>query len=187
MADFFQRKGVLRLTGLFSNRLTVPAVIAAMLICACFRDCSAVARQGQGIIGSEQQGAVASALVGEWLCVVGHKKIVFKLTAEGGFSFGGQKGRYVLEANTVRLTTDTSQISYQFELTANELTLSGGDLTQPLKFTRMRSFGDYQDWLSYLSPKSLTLKLKRIAIILLIAVGCRVLLLLLRGIIHLVI
>lgn len=187
MADFFQRKGVLRLTGFFSNRLTVPAVIAAMLICACFRDCSAVARQGQGIIGSEQQGAVASALVGEWLCVVGHKKIVFKLTAEGGFSFGGQKGRYVLEANTVRLTTDTSQISYQFELTANELTLSGGDLTQPLKFARTRSVSDYEDWLSYLSPKSLTSRLKRIAIILLIAVGCRVLLLLLRGIIHLVI
>jgi len=186
--DFHYDLRFSRLTGFSpSNRFTAFVVIAVILVCCCYRACSALAQQSQSIIGKEQQGAVGSALVGEWVCNIGHRKIVFKLTPEGDFNLGEQKGQYLLEANTVRLKTDTSEVNYQFELTANELTLSGGDLAQPLKFARTSSISDYEDWLSYLSPKSLTSRLKRIAIILLIAVGCRVLLLLLRGIIHLVI
>ena len=151
-----------------------------------FHDCRAQ-QQSQGIVGTEQQDALRSSLVGEWVCVMGHRKLVLMLTEEGGFELGNQKGRYVLKANIVRLKTNNSEISYQFELTASELTLSGGDLTQPLKFTRMRSVGDYEDWLSYLSPKSLNSKLKRIAVIFVIVVSCRLLLLLFRTIIHFVI
>ena len=187
--DFHYDRSISRLTGLSpSNRFVATVVIAAILVCyCCFRACSAPAQQSRGIIGTEQQGAIRSALVGEWVCNIGHRKIVFKLTPEGDFSLGDQKGQYALEANTVRLKTDTSEVSYQFELTATELTLSGGDLTQPLKFTRMRSVGNYEDWLSYLSPKSLNSKLKRIAVIIVIVVSCRMLLLLFRMIIHFVI
>ncbi len=177
-----------RLTG-FSplNRFTAIAVIAVILVCCRYRACSAPAQQSQSIISTEQQIAIRSALVGEWICIVGRSKIVLKLTPEGNFNLGDQRGQYVLEANIVRLKTNGSEVSYQFELTESEFTLSGGDLTQPLKFARMRSIGDYEDWLSYLSPKSLTSKLKRIAVILLIVVGCRILLLFLRVIIHLII
>ena len=108
----------------------------------------------------------------------------FTRAKEGDFELGNQKGQYVLEANTVRLKTNISEISYQFELTASELTLSGGDLTQSLKFTRVRSISDYEDWLSYLSPQSLISKLKRIAVIFVIVVSCRILLLVFQLIIH---
>ena len=186
--DFHYDRSFSRLTGFSpSNRFTTIVVIAVILICCRYRACSAQAKQSRGIIGTEQQGAIRSEFVGEWICNIGNRKIVFKLTPEGIFSLGNQKGQYVLEANTVRLKTDTSEVSYQFELTATDLTLSGGDLTQSLKFARMHNFGDYEDWLSYLSPKSLTSKLKRIAVILTIVVFCRILLLFLRVIIHYII
>jgi len=171
----------------FPNHISVFAAIAVISMYGTFCDCSAQSQQNQGIVSTEQQDAIRSSLVGEWICVMGHRKIVLRMTEEGDFELGNQKGRYVLEANIVRLKTNTSEISYQFELTAGELTLSGGDLTQPLKFTRMRSMGDYEDWLSYLSPKSLNSKLKRIAVIIVIVVSCRMLLLLFRMIIHFVI
>jgi hypothetical protein len=158
------------------NWLTFFAVIAIMHVDGYFHDCRAQ-QQSQGIVGTERQDALRSSLVGEWVCVMGHRKLVLMLIEEGSFELGNQKGRYVLEANTVRLKTNTSEISYQFELTASELTLSGGDLTTPLKFMRVRSVGDYEDWLSYLSPKTLNSKLKRIAVIFVIVVSCRILLL----------
>jgi len=187
MNYFHHYRGFQRLTRLFFlNWLTFFVVIAIMHVDGYFNDCCAQ-QQSQGIVSTEQQDALRSSLVGEWVCVMGHRKLVLMLTEEGGFELGNQKGRYVLEANTIRLKTKTLEISYQFELTVSELTLSGGDLTQPLKFTRMRSVSDYEDWLSYLSPKSLNSKLKRIAVIFVIVVSCRILLLLFRMIIHFVI
>jgi small-conductance mechanosensitive channel len=186
--DIHYDRSIPRLKDFFaSTRFTATVVIAAILFCWCFRGYSAPAQQNQSIIGTEQQEAVRSALVGEWICIVGRSKIVFKLTPDGDFSLGEQNGQYVLEANTVELKTDTTEVSYQFELTATDLTLSNGDLTQPLKFTRMHNFGDYEDWLSYLAPKSLMPKLKRIAVILVVAVACRLFLIIFRLLAHFII
>jgi len=167
--------------GLFAlNRLSAIAAPAVICILGAFHDCPASAQKSQGIVGIEHQSAMHSSVVGEWINVVGDRKIAFRLTAEGGFSLGSQKGQYMLEIDTVILKTDTSEVSYQFELAGNELTLSGGDLKQAMKFTRVHGLRDYEEWLSYLSPKSLMPRLKRIAVILLITVVCRVLLLISR-------
>ena len=170
----------------FLNWFTFLVVLATLHLDSYFLHCCAM-QQTQGIVSLEKQDAIRSSLVGDWICVMGHKKLVLRLTKEGDFELGNQKGQYVIEANAVRFKTNTSEISYQFELTASELTLSGGDLTQSLKFTRVRSVDNYEDWLSYLSPKSLTSKLKRIAVIFVIVVSCRIFLLLFRMIIHFVI
>ena len=170
----------------FLNCLTFFVVLAILHVDGHFHDCYAQ-QQSQGIVGTEQQDAVRSSLIGEWVCVMGHRKLVLILTEEGGFELGNQKGRYVLEGDKITLKTSASEISYQFESTASELTLSSGDLTQPLKFTRVRSVGNYEDWLSYLSPKSLSSKLKRIAVIFVIVASCRIILLLFRMIIHFVV
>ncbi|MBL7187528.1 MAG: mechanosensitive ion channel [Phycisphaerae bacterium] len=169
------------------NWLRVIAVVAAISILGFFHDCFASGQRSQGIVGAEQQSVIRSSLAGEWISDAGDKKIALRFTPEGGFSLGTQEGHYVPDANTVILKTDTSEASYQFQLAGNELTLSGDDLKQPLKFTRIRGLGDYEDWLSYLSPKSLLPRLKRIAVIAVIAVSCRVLLLILQVIIHFVI
>jgi small conductance mechanosensitive channel len=188
MTDLHRNTGTSHWLGLFAlNRLRVIAVVAAIPIIGSFHDCFASDEKSQGIVGMEQQSATRSSLVGEWISVLGDRKIVFRLTPEGGFSLGKQKGKYVSEVNTVILKTGTSEVSYQFELAGNELTLSDGDLKQPLKFTRMQGLNDYQDWLSYLSPQSLLPRLKRIAVIAVIAVSCRVLFLILQVIIHFVI
>jgi len=170
----------------FLNWVTFIVVIGILHVDGYFHHCCAQ-QQTQGIVSLEKQDAFRSSLMGEWACVMGHGKLVLMLTEEGDFKLGNQKGQYVLEANTIRLKTNTSEISYQFELTASELTLSGGDLTQSLKFTKVRSAADYEHWLYYLSPQSLTSKLKRIAVIFVIVVSCRILLLLFRTIIHFVI
>jgi len=170
----------------FLNCLTFFVVSAILHVDGYFHDCYAQ-QQSQRIVSKEQQDAIRSSLVGEWICVMGHRKLVLMLTEEGGFELGNEKGQYVLEGDKIILKTSASEISYHYELTASELTLSGGDLTQSLKFTRVRSLGDYEDWLSYLSPKSLNSKLKRIAVIFVIVVSCRIILLLFRTIIHFVI
>jgi small-conductance mechanosensitive channel len=186
--DFYFDRRFYRLTSSpSSNCFAVTVVIAAIVVCCSFFACFALAQESQGILGTEQEGAIRSAFVGEWICNIGHSKIVFKLMPEGDFNLDDQKGQYVLDVNIVRLKTDTAEVSYQFELTASELTLSGGDLKQPLKFTRMQGLNDYQDWLSYLSPQSLLPRLKRIGVIAVIAVSCRVLLLILQTVIHFVI
>ena len=188
MTDLHQNSGMSHWLGLFAlNWLRVIAVVATIPIIGSFHDCFASDEKSQGIVGMEQQSAISSSLVGEWISVVSDRKIAFRLTPEGGFSLGKQKGQYVPEVNAVILKTGTSEISYQYELAGNELTLSGGDLKQPLKFTKMHGLDDYQDWLSYLSPQSLLPRLKRIAVIAVIAVSCRVLLLILQVIIHFVI
>ena len=66
-------------------------------------------QQSQGIVGTEQQDALRSSLIGEWVCVMGHRKLVLMLTEEGSFELGNQKGRYGLEANIVRLKTNNSE------------------------------------------------------------------------------
>ncbi len=188
MMDFHYDRSIPRLKDFSaSNRFAATVVIAAILACCCLCAYSAPVQQNQSIIGKEQQGAVRSSLVGQWVYNIGHRKIVLELTPEGDFSLGDQKGQYVLEANTIRLITDTSEVSYQFELTATDLTLSSGDLTQPLKFARKRNFGDYEDWLSYLAPKSLMPKFKRIAVILVVAVACRLFLIIFRSLVRFII
>ena len=187
MKYFHHYAATQKLTSLFFlNCFTFPAMIAILHLDSHFHHCWAQ-QQTQGIVSLEKQHAIRSSLVGFWNCDMGNKKLVLMLTKEGDFELGDQKGQYVLETNTLSLKTNTSELSYQFELTASELTLSGGDLTQSLKFIRVRSLSDYEDWLSYLSPKSLRSKLKRIAVIFVIVVVCRILLLLFQMIIHFVI
>ena len=149
----------------------------ALMICAtAWLDLPVCGGQSQSIVAIERQSAVSSSLVGEWISVAGNSKMVLRLAPDGSFSLGKQQGRYVPSDNTLLLQSNTSEISYQFDLAGNELTLSGGDLKQALKFTRLRGLGDYEDWLSYLSPKSLLPRLRRIGVIALIAIGCRLLL-----------
>lgn len=188
MTDSFINNGSLYLKSLFSSKRYVAFVmIGAISVLHCFCHHSASAQQSRGVLGAEQQNAMQSLLVGEWVCAVGQKKIVLRLGPEGSFILGDKKGGFVFEGNMIRLKTDTSEVQYQYELTAKELTLSGGDLTQPLKFTRMRGIGEYEKWLFDLSPKSIKSKLQRIAMILVIVVGCRILLLVLRLMTHFVI
>ena len=108
------RKSIFRLKDFSpSNRFAAPVVIAAILFCCCFRTCSAPAQQSQSIISTAQQGAIRSALVGEWVCNIGHRKIVLKLTPEGDFNLGDQKGphaeggRFLLLLRVVEVMQET--------------------------------------------------------------------------------
>ena len=120
VTDSFTNNSHLYLKGSFpSNKYIAFVMIGAISVLHCFCPHSAFAQQSQGILGAEQQSAMQSSLAGKWLCAVGQKKIVLILGPEGSFILGDKKGQSVFEGNMIRLKTDTSQVQYQYELTAN--------------------------------------------------------------------
>lgn len=142
---------------------------------------------GSDIIEEEYSRATHISILGEWTTKVGSTGILFKVAGDGTFELRDAKGHYFLEGNKLILDADGSRSTYDFELAEKELTLSGGGLVKPLKFTKVPGSGEFQTWYSRLSKISIVPKIRRIAVVVAIAVLCRVVLLLLRSIIRFVI
>lgn len=166
-------------------RLLTLAAIVGLLCCVGISP--GFAQSNQGLIGKEQQRAVHSALSGEWVCNIGTAKLRLRLTSDGRFLLNDTHGDYYTEAATLRLKSGTSESSYQFELAENQLTLSGGDISQSLKFTKLRGIGDSKTWFSDLSERSLKSKSYRIVMIVVVVCVCRLVLYLFRTIAHFII
>ena len=141
----------------------------------------------QTILSREQERAVLAALKGEWIYNIGGAKIRLRLAGDGGFNLNGKQGRYLVRGTTLTLKSDGGEAVYEFELRGSELTLSGGDLGQPLKFTKLPGVGESGNWLLEFSVKSLRVKLSKILIIGIVVIVCRVLLLAFRASMHFVI
>jgi hypothetical protein len=54
---------------------------------------------------------------------------------------GLKQGHYLVDGTKLTLKSGSSQAIYDFELGQNQLTLSGDDLNQPLKFTKLLGIG----------------------------------------------
>ncbi len=120
----------------------------------------------EGLLGKAQSDAVKESLVGEWIADIGRVKLNLRITNDGCFLLGGREGQYTLERNILRLHTDRGEVAYQFDLAGDVLTLTGGDLGQPLKLTRRSEIGGYIGWLFDFSLRSARLKVQRILVIL---------------------
>ncbi len=166
------------------HRLVAISVLVYLLFCQAYLPLQASA---QALIGKEQQDAVRSSLVGEWVTDVGKTKLRLKMTEDGRFALDSTKGKYVVEGNVLKLRSDETEVGYQFALTANELDLSGGDLAQPLKFARIREPGSYFKQLFTAPRRSSREKLYRVFVILAVALVCRLVVSLLRGMARVVI
>jgi small-conductance mechanosensitive channel len=164
----------------------ITAVCLAVFLCPVLSS-SVSAEPNSTFVGRQQRQAIRSSLIGEWICKVGSTKIVLNLSTDGRFTLGETEGIYDIDGSTLKLRGAEAEVGYQFELAAGQLTLSGGDISQTLKFSRVPGTGDRKSWLSQLSRKSTESKLHRIAVILLVAIGCRLLLSLFRGLIRFII
>lgn len=122
------------------------------------------------IVGREQAKTVRASLIGEWTGQIG----VLRLGDDGTFEIGDRSGQYHVEGRTLTLTSDSNEVRYEFSLSGRELTLSGGDIAEPVKFTKLVRISPLQDWRSSLSWSSLKTKGRRIAVILLIVVVCQI-------------
>lgn len=153
---------------------------------ACVACCLAVAWfachvQADGLVGREHVRAIGKSLVGPWQAQVGTATWKLEFASDHRFSFNGAEGQYVIEGTTLKLRTHEGESTYQFELAADTLTLSGGDLTQPTKFSRQTDWGGYLRETFRFSGKSAWLKLQRVLIVLGIVVASRLVIFLLRA------
>jgi len=133
------------------------------------------------LVGKQHEKALHASLVGRWEADLGKEKVQLTLDGKGGFLLGVVGGTYRLEGSLLKLRGREADVAYSFELAGSQLTLSGGDLAQPVKFTRAPDSRTYAQWLFDLSPGSIARKLWRVLTVVLVAVACRLVLLLLRA------
>lgn len=145
------------------------------------------AEPNQAILGEEQKRAVHMALEGEWICNIGNAKVQLMLTDDNTFSLNNKEGLYLVDGTKLTLKSGPSQAVYDFELGQNQLSLSGSDLNQPLKFTKQLGIGRSKKWLSAFSVKSLQTKFYHILSILIFVILCRIVLILFRALIRFII
>ncbi len=128
--------------------------------------CLASAARSEALLGEAQSLAMKESLVGEWIAGVGKAKLSLQITSDGRFLLRGREGQYTIEKNILKLRVDGKDVEYQFDLAGDVLTLTGGDLGQPLKLTRRSEIGGYLGQLFDFSLRSARLKIQRILVIL---------------------
>lgn len=136
---------------------------------------------GQDFVGKQKEDALRASLLGTWTVDVGKKKLVLNITDDGRFSLDGTEGKYQLEGPVLTLYAKDTPVSYQFDIQKDDLTLSGGDLDQALKFSRQLEPTNFLRWLVDFSPESAKRKSYRILLILVIVLVSRWIIFLLRG------
>jgi len=171
----------------FSKGVGFAAVFILAIVFIVLSPNTSFAEPNQAILGEEQKRAVHKALEGEWICNIGSAKVRLQITDDNKFSLNDKEGHYLVDGTKLTLKSGSSQAVYDFELGQNQLSLSGGDLNQPLKFTRLPGIGGSQKWLSAFSIKSLQTKCYHILSIVIFVILCRIVLILFRVLIRFII
>lgn len=153
-----------------SLRLLLSSVLLAISFSA--TSAPVVAEQGTDatILGGEQNKSTRQTLIGQWTGSAG----TLKLHADGTFQIGDKNGRYEIRQTTLVFISDQYTIEYQFALNDPKLTLSGGDITGAIEFTRLSRMGPLQSWRAHWSWTSVRAKIRRIVVIILIVVICQI-------------
>jgi len=126
----------------------------------------AFAAHSEGLLGKVQSDAIKESLAGEWVAAIGKGKLNLQVTSDGRFFLNGREGQYTLERNILKLHTEGGEAEYQFDLAGDVLTITGGDLGQPLKLTQRSEIGGYLGQLFDFSLHSARIKIQRILVIL---------------------
>ena len=148
------------------------------------------------LVGQSQEQALAAALEGTWTSQIGKRHLVLRFMEDDRFFLDEKPGTYTVAGNMLTLQDGSREAVYQIDLAAVQpgtptpLTLSGGDLNQPLKFTPQREMvspGAYLRDLFDISPQEARMKLHRILVVCMIVVLSRLLIGGLRVLSHLAI
>ena len=139
------------------------------------------------LLGKVQSRALKDSLAGEWVSDIGKRGLNLRVTGDGRFYLNGKEGRWTGEGNILKLQAEGVEVGYQFDLAGDVLTITGGDLAQPLKLIRRSEIGGYLGRLFDFSLRSAKLKIQRILVILGIMIVSALLIAGLRMLSHLVI
>jgi small conductance mechanosensitive channel len=148
---------------------------------------SVPAAGGESLLAGQEARATLEWLPGEWTASLGTSGMALTLTADGQFVLDGRDGQYVTQDNTLRLLYGGREATYQFAVTRDTLTISGGDLAAPVEFTRKPDPAAFINKLLRTSPEAARLKAYRILAVLLTALVCRIGIALLRALSSLVV
>ena len=132
----------------------------------------------QQIISSIQNNALRDTLKGTWTAEVGGSTIKLILNDSGTFSLAEAKGTYRIE-NAMLILSDNSGNEQRYSLSfqgKDVVTISGGDISQLLKFTRLPETAEMLKTYIRLDPRKIRDKLISIGIIILITGASRLLL-----------
>lgn len=143
-----------------------------------------------GLVAKERSSALSSSIPGTWSTEVGKERLQLLLRPGGTFELGARSGSWRVDGSTLVLATRGDTARYAVDATPDLLTLSGGDLTGPVKFSRMADVGAVWGRLARIfrvSRATATTKAQRIVVIVLIIVLARVVIWLLRHLSHLLI
>lgn len=87
-------------------------------------------------IGAKTKVATTGSLVGKWSNTSFGFDMVLVLNADGSGSFDGEKITYTTNASNLIINEGGQKTNYQYSLSGNSLTLSGGDLDEAITFTK---------------------------------------------------
>ena len=142
---------------------------------------------GEGAISSARERAAVRALQGTWVAMVGGSRVEMRFRPDGAAVVDGRSGTYTLQGRTLKIAADGSETSYVLELGREEMTLSGGDLEAPLKFTRQPEASDVIRSLVRLSPSELRPRFWRVLTVAAIVLISRLIILVLQQVSRLVV
>lgn len=130
--------------------------------------------------------AVRQSLVSRWSATVGRENIYLTFREDGTARLGDREGTWLIAGPRLELIIEESAINYRYEIQENFLTLSEGDLTQPLRFTRMGTGAGlvegYRAWFGLAYWKKVEARVYRVASILAIVLVAVLLIRVLRGV-----
>ena len=132
----------------------------------------------QKLLSELQTEALLEAVRGSWTAEIGGTKIRLELDNSGKYALGKARGLYRIRNGMLVLTPETGEeLLYGLSSQAKDLfTLSGGDLTQPIKFTRtLEAPGLLKSYFRFDRQKLID-KAVSIGVVLLIAFSSRLLL-----------
>ena len=167
-------------------------MVAVAIVCAQF-SLPAQEAPPERLVGRSQEQALVSSLVGGWTARVGKQDITLEFGKDGRYSLDGEAGTFTVSGTTLTMQTDDSEETYGFDIAATDplsplvLTLSGGDLAQPLKFSAQRtakSPGAYIRETFGLSREALLVKTRRLIAVVVIVLVARLIISALRWLSH---
>ena len=130
-----------------------------------------VAAEGQSSLSEEKTLAMRQSLLGSWNAAVGQEQLSLLFNDDGTYRTAQQQGTFSLaEGELTLIAQQGTSTTYAVDLQSTSLVLSGGDLKQPLTFTR--DLGAQWPMLGYgrslfeLSPGEAKVKLLRTLVIL---------------------
>ena len=145
------------------------------------------------VMGEAEQDALLASLPGDWRAVVGRELVTLTFDEKGFYQLSGafwkiaKSGAYSIEGGKLKLTAASGSAVYACEMTGAKMKLSGGDLAQPIEFLRKGQGARAVLALMDVTRPSFLMRLRRIGLVLLVVVICRLIVAGLQRLSHFVI